>query len=80
VFFDLHGETLTRASAIKLIEKYDGKCSDEYIRMFCDYIEIGEREFWDHVDKHIVNEKLFKKDQKTGQWIPKFKVGVGLME
>ena len=80
VCYDLAGENLTKEKAIQLIEQYDGKCSNEYIGILCDYIGISIEEFWAHVDNHVVNKKLFRKDPKTGTWVPKFKVGVGLKE
>ena len=80
LFFDLGGKKLTRETAIELATQYDGKCSDKYIKQFCDYINITEKEFWNHVDNNIVNKNLFRKDPSTGKWIPKFKVGIGLVE
>ena len=79
VSYDLKGDILTREKAIQLVEEYDAKCSEEYIRKFCDYVEISIEEFWNHVDNHIVNKNLFKKDLNSGKWVPKFKVGVGLI-
>lgn len=76
----LNGERLTRENAIKLIGKYDGKCSDSYIKNFCDYIGITIDEFWNHVDNHIVNKKLFKKDKTSGKWVPRFEVGADFIE
>lgn len=78
VCYDLKGDTLTREKAIDLIEQFDGKCHEDYIRLFCDYIGISTETFWDHVDNHVVNKKLFRKDAKSGKWIPRFKVGKGL--
>jgi N-acetyl sugar amidotransferase len=78
VCYDLGGDTLTREKAIQLIERYDGKCNEDYIRKLCDYLGISLEEFWRHVDNNVVNKTLFKKDQKTVKWVPKFKVGVGL--
>ena len=66
VCYDLAGDTLTKEKATRLIEQYDGKCSDEYIGVLCDYIGISQEEFWAHVDNHVVNKKLFRKDPKAG--------------
>ena len=44
--YDLIEKTITRDEAIDLVRKYDGKCSKEYIKKFCDYININEGEFW----------------------------------
>ena len=50
---------LTRNQGIELVEKYDGKCSKDYIISFCKYIDITEEEFWDVVIKNI-NKDLFE--------------------
>jgi len=44
--YDLRENRITRNEAIDLVKKYDGKCSELYIKKFCDYIEITEEEFW----------------------------------
>jgi N-acetyl sugar amidotransferase len=80
VCYNLVGDTLTKEKAIQLIEQFDGKCSHEHIMVFCDYIGISTDEFWAHVDNNVVNKKLFKKDPETGKWIPRFRVGQGLIE
>jgi N-acetyl sugar amidotransferase len=66
--------TLSRAEAIELVRKYDGKCSDKYIRSFSDYIGISVAEFWEQVNK-AVNRDLFEPDGSG--WKPKFMVGAG---
>ena len=73
---DIRNGRMTRDEGIALVEKFDGKCSDKYIESFSNYIGIGVDEFWQQVDKSV-NPCLFSK-QKTGQYIPKFKVGKGL--
>ena len=50
---------ITRSEGIYLVEKYDGKCSDQYIESFCKYIEISEDKFWEVVREHV-NKDLFK--------------------
>jgi hypothetical protein len=74
---DLRQGRLTRKEAIQLVERYDGKCADKYIKSFCDFIGITVDEFWRHVDSSVVNRTLF---EKTGQgtYLPKFEIGVGL--
>ena len=37
---------MTRDKAIDLVKKYDGKCSEYYIKKLCDYLEITLEEFW----------------------------------
>jgi len=66
---------MTREEAIDLVEKYDGKCGNEYIEQFCEYLDITKDEFWRVVDK-FVNKDLFEKDTAADIWKPKFKVGV----
>ena len=65
--------SMTREEAIDLVKRYDGCCSDKYIKSFSDYIGISVKEFWEVVDKSV-NKKLFKK--VDGRWKPEFEVGV----
>jgi N-acetyl sugar amidotransferase len=51
---------MTREEGLDLVRKYDGKCSAEYIRRFCGYIEISEKEFWEVAEKYR-NKDLFEK-------------------
>lgn len=73
---DIRNGRLTREKAILLLEKYDGKCSESYIKSFSEYIEISVEDFWRQVNK-TVNQTLFYLD-KSGNWCRKFEVGVGL--
>ena len=59
------------------IEKYDGCCSDYYIRTFCKFIDISVDEFWYTVHSSV-NKDLFAINN-DGSIVPKFKVGVGLV-
>lgn len=70
-----HG-LLSREEGIKLIEKYEGKISENYIIDFCKYIDISLSEFWANVKK-VVNKDLFSLED-SGKIKRKFKVGVGL--
>lgn len=74
--YEIRNGKIQRNEAIKIIEKYDGKCSPKYIRSFCEYIDISEHQFWHNVDR-FVNKKLFNKS-KNGKYIKKFKVGIGI--
>jgi N-acetyl sugar amidotransferase len=65
--------SITMDEGIELVRKYDDKCSDNYIKSFCDYIEITIDEFWKVVDE-FVNKDLFIKD-RDGRWVPTFEVG-----
>ena len=67
---------ISREEGIKIVEMFDGKCSDELICQFCDYLEISVQEFWRVVDKYV-NKDLFEK-KELGKYVPKFKVGVGI--
>jgi N-acetyl sugar amidotransferase len=69
-----HGR-LTRDEGIECVEQYDGRCGDDYIAGFCDYIGISVQAFWDKVYQST-NLELF--DISNGVIKPKFKVGVGL--
>ena len=51
VCYDIREGRITREKAIELVKLYDGKCSDEYIENFCNFIEISNDEFWKTVEK-----------------------------
>jgi len=44
--YDLRDGRITRDEAIKLVRQYDGKCSEQHIKQFCDFIGISIDEFW----------------------------------
>lgn len=71
--YDIREGRLSREDAIELVIEYDGKCGEQYINDFCEYIDISIDEFWRVVDG-FVNKDLFYKDSK-GKWKPKFEVG-----
>lgn len=71
--YDIREGRLSREDAKWLVEQYDGKCADHYVKEACDYMGITVEQFWAHVDT-LVNKKLFYKDA-NGKWQPKFKVG-----
>ena len=48
--YDIRDGHITRNEAMNLVKDYDGKCSEEYIKKFCDYIEITIDKFWDTVN------------------------------
>lgn len=73
---DIRLGRMTRDEAIALNKKYDGSCSPKYIKSFCDYIDITEKQFWEKVDQSV-NKDLFERDGEN-KWVPKFEVGVGL--
>jgi hypothetical protein len=59
-----HGH-MTREEGLELVKKYDGKCSPEYIKRFCDYIEITEEKFWEVAESYR-NKNIF--EQVGGEW------------
>ena len=65
-----------RNEAIKIVEEYDGKCSQKYIDSFCKYLDITIEDFWNQVNSNI-NKKLFS-ISKNGEFKKLFKVGYGL--
>lgn len=65
--------SMSREDGIELVSKYDGLCSEEYIKPFCEYIDISMDEFWRIVNANV-NQNLFYRSA-AGCWIPKFKVG-----
>lgn len=71
--YEIRAGRIKRNEAKKIIKKYDGKCNKKYIKSFCKYIEISEKDFWKQIDK-IVNKNLFYKSNQ-GKYVPKFKVG-----
>jgi N-acetyl sugar amidotransferase len=73
---DIRLGRITREEGVKIVEKYDGSCSDEFIKSFCAFIEISTQEFWEVVDS-VVEKKYFKRISE-GKYLPLFKVGLGL--
>lgn len=64
---------LTRQEAIKIVETYDGICSDEIIGKYCAWVGIEIEYFWTIV-KRYVNTDLFETDGPRPR--RKFEVGV----
>lgn len=73
---ELRSGDLSRAEAIALINRYDGKCGAGYIASFCDYIGISVQSFWDKV--HVSTNRDLFDISADGCILPKFTVGVGL--
>ena len=65
VCYDFRENRISKKDAIDLVLKLDGKCSDTYIKKFCDYIEITNEEFWDTTEKF--RGDIWKKDE-NGEW------------
>jgi N-acetyl sugar amidotransferase len=62
---------ITREQGIKLVKKYDGKCSDTYIKRFCNYLEITENKFWE-IAESFRNKDIWEKD--NGVWRIKYPI------
>lgn len=57
---------MSREKGFELVKKYDGKCSTEYIRRFCEYIKISDEKFWNIAESYR-NQELFEKNT-LGTW------------
>ena len=71
--YDIREGRLSREDAIWYVTEYDGKCSEKYIDLACEYLSITRDQFWAVVDNYV-NKDLFEKDS-FGKWVPKFTVG-----
>lgn len=49
--YDIRAGRISRDEAIDLVKKHDGKISDYYIKVFCDYVSIEIEEFWNVVNR-----------------------------
>jgi N-acetyl sugar amidotransferase len=67
---------ITREEGVFFAEKYDYACAPKYIRSFCRYIRVTEKEFWQTVRK-FSPPAMF--DWSSGKPVKKFKVGVGIV-
>lgn len=67
VCYYIREDKMTRDEAIKLVKKYDGKCGDNYINSFCDYIGITVDEFWRTANSF--RGDMWKKE--NGKWVLK---------
>lgn len=76
--YDIREGRIRREEAKWLVQQYDGKCGEQYIDQFCNYISITKEEFWRVVDQYV-NKKLFFKNAE-GKWMPKFEVGIDFDE
>lgn len=77
VCYDIREGLLSREDAKWLVNEYDGRCSEEYLKKYCEYIDISVEEFWRVMEEKFINKQLFYKDDH-GKWLPKFKVGIDL--
>ena len=63
---------ISRQEAIEKVKKYDGKCSDKFIKKFCDYLEIDNDKFWQIANSYR-DLDIWSKNSKN-EWKLKFKV------
>ncbi len=47
---EIRDEKITREEGIALVKKYDGEFPKKYFRIFLDYLDITEEQFWDVID------------------------------
>jgi hypothetical protein len=64
---------ISRNQGKSIVEKFDGKCSDDIISSLCNYLDLEKRIFWETVHK-FTNQELFE-IIGPGRPTPKFKVG-----
>lgn len=64
VCYDIRENRLSRKEAINLVLELDGKCSDVYIKKFCDYIDISIETFWKTIEPF--RGKMWYKE--AGEW------------
>lgn len=63
---EIRAGRMKREEAINLVEKYDGKCSEQLISSFCEYLEISREDFERVVDSYT-NKEIFERDS-SGEW------------
>jgi len=57
---------MERAKAFELIAKYDGKCDQRYIDLFCRYLGITIDKFWEVVES-FRGKHVWEKEE-SGNW------------
>ena len=67
---------MSRKEGVEIVKEYDGKCGDDYIKSFCEYIDISVESFWSQVHNNL-NKELFELSS-NGTIKRKFSVGTGL--
>ncbi len=73
VNWEIRSGRMTRDEGISLVEKFDGNYDLQILRLFCEYIDISEKQFWVLLDTYV-NKELFYLSPDL-KYIPKFKVG-----
>ena len=62
----INSGSVSREEGLKLVERYDGACDRDFIRRFCEYLEIDEAEFWQVAERYR-NREIWRKDA-AGRW------------
>jgi len=63
--YDIREGKISREEAIELVRKYDGRCAENFIIKFCNYIGVTVDEFW--CVANFFRGPMWKKDQ-NGKW------------
>ena len=63
--YDIREGLLSREEGIYLVKELDGRCGPTFIHNFCNYIDISEKEFWEHANSF--RGAMWQKD-KRGKW------------
>jgi N-acetyl sugar amidotransferase len=64
--YDVRAGRLTRSEAIRLVRDMDGKIHPRFIRDFCDWVDITERQFWDVANSY--RGKMWRR-KSNGDWL-----------
>lgn len=64
---------MSREHGLELARELDGKCHPRYIKMFTDYLDIPEDEFWEVVEANR-NREIWERSG-SGDWQLKFSIG-----
>ena len=67
--YDIRDGHITRNEAMNLVKNYDGKCSEEYIKKFCNYVEITVDKFWDTANS--VRGPMWSKNEDN-EWVNEY--------
>lgn len=66
VCYDIREGLISRDEGIFLIKELDGKCGNQFILDFCNYIQITLEEFWNHANKF---RGVMWKQNHLGEWV-----------
>lgn len=74
---EIRAGRVSREEAIKIVQTYDGICSDQYVASFCRYVDISVDQFWERV-KQAAHPKLFASVPGMQRPQSRFTVGVDI--